>query len=80
MSGLSEVWSKQDWQTEAFRQQGIASRLAGELAEANKLLEQTIEVLEGLAGMAEGLSFAHWWSGNGQPLLDNLKAWKKEPK
>jgi hypothetical protein len=50
------------------------------LNEANKLLEQTIEVLEGLAGMAEGLSFAHWWSGNGQPLLDNLKAWKKEPK
>jgi hypothetical protein len=53
-------------------------QLEAALNEANKLLEQTIEVLEGLAGMAEGLSFAHWWSGNGQPLLDNLKALKKE--
>lgn len=75
VNGLSEVWSKQDWQTEAFRQQGIASRLADELAEANKLLEQTIEVLEAFPAYSIGVT---WWRMRGYPFLDNLKAQKKD--
>jgi hypothetical protein len=63
---------------------------ADALTEANKLLEQTIEVLEGFPAYmyAEHLPnesryprpTAEWYHGAAKPLLDNLKAWKKEPK
>jgi hypothetical protein len=54
------------------------------LNEANKLIEQTIEVLEGLRVMEES-SFSklateadrnHWYHAKAKPLLDNLKARK----
>jgi hypothetical protein len=56
-------------------------RLAGQLTEANKLLEQTIEVLEGSplyeTSDHDCCDECDWWLDKVQPLLDNLKAREK---
>ena len=52
------------------------------LTEANKLLEQTIEVLEAAPEVdnagRECCEDCDWWLDKAKPLLDNLKALKKE--
>lgn len=50
-------------------------QLSAKLTEANKLLEQTIEVLEEFPSYSIGVT---WWRMRGYPLLDNLKALTKE--
>ena len=50
------------------------------LTEANELLEQTIEVLEGFLEIEEDGDADKWFSEEAKPLLDNLKAREKETK
>jgi multidrug resistance efflux pump len=54
----------------------LANRIA-DLNEANKLLEQTIEVLEGVAIRGPDFDWRAWWWRKAKPLLDNLKAREK---
>lgn len=51
-------------------------QLSAKLTETNQLLEQTIEVLEGAP--VWGAQLPGWYRNKAKPLLDNLKALKKE--
>jgi hypothetical protein len=54
-------------------------QLSAKLTETNKLLEQTIEVLKGFP--THPLNWNNgdrWYNAQAKPLLDNLKAFKKE--
>jgi phage shock protein A len=47
------------------------------LTEANKLLDQTVKVLENY-DLIRRVGPDGWWAERAKPLLDNLKALKKE--